>query len=52
MSEFRQELPNELKQYHQFNDDLYTVDGVVHYKGMVDVPHNLRRGVLETFHAA
>ncbi|KAG0723426.1 hypothetical protein GWK47_005518 [Chionoecetes opilio] len=49
---FRHELPVNLHEYHQFRDDLYTVDGVVIYKDRVVIPPCLRNTVLQTLHSA
>lgn len=52
LPEFRHQLPKELQEYHQFRDDLYTVDGVVLYKERVVIPPSLRHDVLQALHAA
>lgn len=52
MPQFRHELPEQLRDYHQFQDDLYTVDGVVIYKDRVVIPPSLRQDVLTSVHAA
>lgn len=48
----RNELPQSLKEYHQFKDDLYTVDGVVLYKDRIVIPPSLRQDVLTILHSA
>ncbi|RLJ22718.1 hypothetical protein DJ031_00320, partial [bacterium endosymbiont of Escarpia laminata] len=52
MPEFRHELPIELRQYHQYRDNLYTVDGVVLYNDRIVIPRSLRLDVLQSLHAA
>jgi hypothetical protein len=52
LPEFRHELPKELQEYHQFRDDLYTVDGVVLYKERTVIPQRLRNDVLQVLHSA
>ena len=49
---FRHELPGPLRDYFQFRDDLYTVDGVVLYKDRIVIPPSLREEVLTHLHAA
>ena len=48
----RQELPPSIRDYHQYHDDLYTVDGVVVYKERIVIPTSLRQEVLNTLHSA
>ena len=52
MPSHRHELPTPLRDYHQFRNDLYTVDGVVIYKERVVIPPSLREEVLAALHAA
>ena len=52
MPEFRHELPEPLREYHQFRDHMYTVDGVVVYKDRVVIPPALRQDCLTALHAA
>jgi hypothetical protein len=52
MPDHSHELPPQLREYHQFRDDLYTVDGVVLYKDRVVVPPSLRQETLSSLHAA
>ena len=52
MPDSRQELPQPLQVYHQFRDSLYTVDGIVIYKGRVVIPPSLRQDCLAALHAA
>ena len=46
------ELPEKLKSFHPFREDLIALDGVLLYKGRVIVPPKLRQAVLSTLHAA
>ena len=48
----RHKLPQPLQEYHQFRDDLYTVDGVVLYKARIVIPPSLRQDVLSVLHSA
>ena len=48
----RHELPPALREFFQFSDDLYTVDGVILYKDRVVIPHALRPEVVSSLHAA
>ena len=50
--ESRQELPVNLRDYHQIRNDLIAVDGVILYKERVVVPQKLRNKVISTLHAA
>ena len=50
--EFRHELPPALREYHQFRDHLYTVDGVILYKSRTVIPPSLRQHVLTVLHSA
>ena len=52
LPEFRNDLPVALREYHQFRDDLFTVDGVIVYKDRVVIPPALRPEILATLHAA
>ena len=52
MPSHRHELPTPLRDYHQFRNDLYTVDGVVIYKERVFIPPSLHEEVLAALHAA
>ena len=52
MPEFRHELPSSLREYFQFKEDLYTVDGVVMYRDRIVVPPSLRKSVLSVLHSA
>lgn len=48
----RHELPHALREYHQFREHLYSVDGVVIYKDRIVIPASLRDDVLSALHAA
>ena len=50
--ERRQDLPPQLREYHQFREHLYSCDHVVLYKGRVVIPTELRPEVLQALHAA
>ena len=50
--EFRHELPPALREYHQFRDHLYTVDGVILNKSRTVIPTSLRQHVLTVLHLA
>ncbi|CAC5355199.1 unnamed protein product [Mytilus coruscus] len=52
MPEFRHEMPTELREFFQFREDLYTVDGVVMYKDRIVVPPALRKNVFAILHSA
>lgn len=48
----KQELPIALQAYFQYQDDLYTIDGVAFYKDRIIIPPMLREEVLDILHAA
>ena len=48
----RTELPPSLREYHQFRDDLYCIDGVILYKERIVIPPTLRQNILEVLHSA
>ena len=48
----RQDMPSDLREYYQFQNDLTTVDGVILYKTRVVIPPSLRHEVIDTLHAA
>ena len=50
--ERRQDLPMELREYHQFRDYLSTSDNVILYKHRILIPPSLREDVLKALHAA
>ena len=47
-----QEMPKNLKPYHQFRHDLHVVNGVPCYKDKVIIPEKLRAQVVDSVHAA
>ena len=49
---FCHELPAALREYCQFRDHLYTVDGVILYKNRIVIPPSLRQHVLSVLHSA
>ena len=49
---FRHELPPTLREYYQFRDHLYTVDGVILYKDRIVIPPSLRQHALSVLHSA
>ena len=49
---YRHEMAQSIREYHQFRDELYSVDGVVIYKDRVVIPPSLRNEVLTSLHAA
>ena len=50
--ESREDFHQALREFYQFRDDLYTVDGVVMYGGRVVIPPSLREECLIALHAA
>ena len=52
MPDHRSQLPPPLRDYHQFREHLYSVDGVVIYKGRIVIPPSLRPNCLSALHAA
>lgn len=48
----RMDMPDGLKEYFRFKDDLSTDNGIIMYKDRVVVPPSLRKEVLSTLHAA
>ena len=47
-----QDLPSAIQVYHQFRDQLSTVDGVVLYKDRIVIPPSLRGIILKALHSA
>ena len=45
-------LPGPLREYHQFREHLYCIDGVVIYKDRIVIPPSLRTHCLTALHAA
>ena len=52
MPGFRHELPAPIREYYQYKDELYAIDGVILYKDRIVVPPSLRDEVLSALHAA
>lgn len=52
MPEFHHEMPNSIRKYFQFRDDLSTIDGVIVYKDRIVIPPSLRDEVLCALHSA
>ena len=50
--ELRHEFPPQLREYFQFREHLYTIDGVILYKYRIIIPPSLREEVLSALHAA
>ena len=48
----KQQLPPNLRPYHQFRDNLHTIDGVIMYKERIVILPMLRQNVLNTLHCA
>ncbi len=48
----RHELPPKLQSYHQFRDNLHSLDGVIIYKDRIVIPPCLREDILATLHSA
>lgn len=48
----RQDLPLDLQPYHQFRENLSTVDGVAVYRDRIIIPPQLRKDILAALHAA
>ena len=52
MPNHRCPLPPQLRDYHQFREHLYSIDGVIVYKGRIIIPPSLRKSCLSALHAA
>ena len=52
MPESRHELPENLREYFQFREDLQTLDGAVLVKDRVVIPSSLREDVLVSLYSA
>ena len=52
LPESKNEYPASICDYHQFRNNLYTVDGVIIYKDRIVIPPALRPEVLSSLHAA
>ena len=47
----RSDLPQQIQEFFQFKDDLYSIDGVVIYKKRTVIPKSLRKDILEVLHS-
>ena len=52
MPDHRCQLPPELREYHQFREHLYSIDGVIIYKDRIVIPPSLRQSCLAALHVA
>lgn len=52
LPETYQDWPDGLREFHQFGDHLYTLNGVIMYKDRVVIPPPLRADCLEALHSA
>ncbi len=52
MPEVRNELPEPLREYHQFRENLHSVDGVIMFKDRIVIPPILRDDILTALHSA
>ena len=43
MPDHRYQLPPQLRDYHQFREHLYSIDGVIIYKGRIVIPPSLTK---------
>ena len=48
----KDDLPSELRPYHQYRDKLTTFDGVALYNDRIIIPPSLRNNVLQALHSA
>ena len=48
----KKKLPKNLQIFHQYRNDLYTVDDVVLYKNRILIPPKLRHEILQSLHSA
>ena len=48
----RNSVPDELKDYFQFRENLWSIDGVVLYNERIVIPPTLRPAILDALHAA
>ena len=51
MPDHRNQLPHQLRDYHQFREHLYSIDGVIIYKGRIVIPPSVRQNCLSALHA-
>ncbi len=52
MPKARHEWPESLREYFQFRDHLYTLDGVLMYKERIVIPSALRDDCIQALHSA
>ena len=52
MPESRNQMPVQIRDYFQFREDLYTIDGVAMYKDRIIIPTSLRKNILDALHSA
>ena len=50
--EFRHKFPPQMREYFQFREHLYTIDGVIIYKDRIIIPPSLWEEILSALHAA
>ena len=50
--EQKHKMPPTIREYHQYRNDLYSVDGVIIYKDRIVIPPSLRSSCLTSLHAA
>ena len=41
----KQDLPKDIQEYHQYRDDMYTIDGVILSKDRIAIPVSLREDI-------
>jgi nitrate reductase beta subunit len=49
---FAMSFPPQLREYFQFREHLYTIDGVILYRDRIIIPPSLREEILSALHAA
>lgn len=52
MPEARHAVPATLREFHQYRDDLHTIDGVALFKNRIVMPPSLRPEILAALHSA
>lgn len=52
ISETSSELTPSIRLYHQYRDNLYSIDGVIIYKNRIVIPLSLRPSILGALHAS
>ena len=48
----KQDLSKEIQEYHQYRDDLYSIDGVILYKDCIVIPPSIQEDILDILHSA